>query len=60
MIYEKLLPGISTVWEYPNSQLFEDTLTSSSILVYESRDNIATINYRATSKANSVQVKKNF
>ena len=57
-IRKKLLPGISTVWEYPNSQLFEDTLTSSSILVYESRDNIATINYRATSKANSVQVKK--
>ena len=32
---KKLLPGVSTVWEYPNSPLFENTLTSSSILMYE-------------------------
>lgn len=57
-IRKKLLPGVSTVWEYPNSQLFEDTLTSSSILVYESRKDITTISYRASPKAKAVQIEK--
>ena len=58
-IRKKLLQGVSIVWEYPNSQLFEGTLTSSSILVYENRDNITTISYRATPKAKTVQIEKN-
>ena len=57
-IRKKLLPGVSIVWEYPNSQLFEGTLTSSSILVYENRSNIETISYRATPKAKTVQIEK--
>lgn len=46
------------MWEYPNSQLFEGTLTSSSILVYENRNNIESISYRATPKAKTVQIEK--
>lgn len=57
-IRKKLLPGVSIVWEYPNSQLFEGTLTSSSILVYENRNNIESISYRATPKAKTVQIEK--
>lgn len=59
-IRKKLLPGVSTVWEYPNNQLFEDTLTSSSLLVYENRNSIRTINYRVMPKSKTVQIEKNF
>ena len=55
---KKLLPGVSTVWEYPNSPLFENTLTSSSILMYERRDDIATISYRASPKDKTIQIMK--
>lgn len=57
-IRKKLLPGVSTVWEYPNNQLFEDTLTSSSLLVYENRNSIRTINYRVMPKSKTVQIEK--
>lgn len=55
---KKLLPGVSTVWEYPNSPLFENTLTSSSILMYERREDIATISYRASPKDKTIQIMK--
>lgn len=57
-IRKKLLPGVSTVWEYPDSQLFEDTLTSSSILVYENRDDITAIAYKAAPDAAAIQIEK--
>lgn len=46
------------MWEYPNNQLFEDTLTSSSLLVYENRNSIRTINYRVMPKSKTVQIEK--
>lgn len=54
----KLLPGVSTIWEYPDSQLFEATLTSSSILVYENKNNINTISYKPSPKKDSIQINK--
>lgn len=45
---KKLLPGICKIWEYPDTQLFEATLTSSSIFLYERDTNLPTVQYKNT------------
>ncbi|MDO4981974.1 MAG: N-6 DNA methylase [Eubacteriales bacterium] len=55
---ELLLPGINTIWEYPENQLFGSTLTSSSIFLLENGNTSETICYKNVTTGVKKMIKK--
>lgn len=55
-----LLPDISIIWEYPNNQLFDSTLTSSSIFLLTKECKCTTISYRNVTEGIDTNIEKVF
>lgn len=55
---ELLLPGINVIWEYPDNQLFDSTLTSSSIFLFENGSESEAICYKNVTTGDEKIIKK--